>query len=352
MVPFVSIIVPVYNAGKYLHRCLDSIAAQSFPDFECILIDDGSTDDSAAICDEYAAKDGRFRAIHQTNAGASAARNTGLDAARAPWLLFVDSDDAIAPCTLELVREVQQKNPQDLVFFSAAFTFESLAKTPDCSALRTYPVRDIGRFCADAPFPTPWGKLLRRDLVERAQLRFDTSLRCYEDRPFMNEYLRLFVSDAPGGQLLFITLPLYYYEVGNMASLSKNTNNQLQPAHYQMFDRFLQDCLHLYHAQPAQLQLPVMEYLNTVLYGLFCTPPAQRKKSAALFYQSPEYARLMAFFKENRLFECRYLPLRLRWTWLAMALDQNRLTERRWFYWKFHWLCMHTLYLRWKPLQQ
>lgn len=88
MVPFASIIVPVYNAEKYLRRCLDSIAGQTFADFECILVDDGSTDGSPAICDEWAAKDRRFRVIHQKNGGASAARNAGLDAARAPWLFL------------------------------------------------------------------------------------------------------------------------------------------------------------------------------------------------------------------------------------------------------------------------
>ena len=352
MVPFASIIIPVYNAEKYLRRCLDSVAAQTCPDFECILVDDGSSDGSSLICDEYAANDRRFRVIHQPNAGASAARNAGLDAALAPWLLFVDADDAIAPCTLELIRQIQQENPRGLVFFAAVFEPDGLLQHPDPTALRRFSVSEIGLFCENAPFPTPWGKLLNRALVEQACLRFDPSLRCYEDRPFMNEYLRHFSAQVPDGELLYITRPLYYYESGNETSLSKSTKNQLEPAHYQMFDRFLQDCLHVYHAPPQQLRLPVMEYLNTVLYGLYCTPPAQRRKSAALFYKSPEYARLMAFFKENRLFESRYVPLRLRWTALAVTLDQNRLTERRWFYWKFHWLCMHTVYLRWKALLQ
>ena len=76
--PKISIIVPVYKAEKYLRRCLDSIVAQTFTDWECILIDDGSPDNSGKICDEYAVKDGRFRVFHQENAGVSAARNKGL----------------------------------------------------------------------------------------------------------------------------------------------------------------------------------------------------------------------------------------------------------------------------------
>ena len=350
MVSFASIIVPVYNAEKYLPRCLDSIAGQTFADFECILVDDGSTDGSPALCDERAARDSRFRVIHQQNRGASAARNAGLDAARAPWLFFVDADDAIAPCALEQVLDLQRREPHSLVFFLSTLDPAPLLQTPDPDAVRRFSVRDIGLFCEVAPFPTPWGKLLDRGLVERAGLRFDTSLQCYEDRPFMNAYLRHFFQESPDGQLLLFTRPLYYYETGNESSLSKSTKNQLQPAHYQMFDRFLQDCLQVYNAPPEQLRLPVMEYMNTVLYGLFCTPPKQRRASARRFYQSPEYARLMAFFQDNRIFECRYGPLRLHWTALAIALDQSRLIQRQRLYWKFHWLCIHTVYLRWKPL--
>lgn len=92
---FVSIIVPVYNVERYLRACLGSIARLSAFSWEAILIDDGSTDGSGAICDEYAAQDARFRVIHQRNAGVSAARNAGLDMARGEWIWFVDSDDTI-----------------------------------------------------------------------------------------------------------------------------------------------------------------------------------------------------------------------------------------------------------------
>ena len=91
--PKVSIIVPVYNTEKYLRRCLDSIAAQTFTDWECICVDDGSPDAGGAMLDAYARRDARFRVIHQENGGVSRARNAGLDAARGEWIAFVDSDD-------------------------------------------------------------------------------------------------------------------------------------------------------------------------------------------------------------------------------------------------------------------
>lgn len=94
---FISIIVPVYNVEKYLRECLDSISQLKTVTWEAILVDDGSTDTSGKICDEYAKQDSRFRVIHQKNAGVSAARNAGLDAAKGEWIWFVDSDDSINP---------------------------------------------------------------------------------------------------------------------------------------------------------------------------------------------------------------------------------------------------------------
>ena len=113
--PKISIIVPVYKVEKYLCRCLDSIVAQTFTDWECILIDDGSPDNSGKICDEYAEKDGRFRVIHQENAGVSAARNAGLDAARGEWIGFVDSDDWVESNMYEYLYNNALETKSDVV---------------------------------------------------------------------------------------------------------------------------------------------------------------------------------------------------------------------------------------------
>ena len=91
--PKISCIVPVYNVEKYLRRCVDSILNQTFTDFELILVDDGSPDNSPAICYEYAVKDSRIKVIHKVNGGVSSARNVGLDVAKGEWICFVDSDD-------------------------------------------------------------------------------------------------------------------------------------------------------------------------------------------------------------------------------------------------------------------
>ena len=94
-IPKISVIIPVYNAEKYLYRCIDSVLVQTFTNWELLLIDDGSKDSSGVICDEYAAKDARVRVFHKENGGVSSARNLGLDNARGEWVAFVDSDDYI-----------------------------------------------------------------------------------------------------------------------------------------------------------------------------------------------------------------------------------------------------------------
>lgn len=113
--PELSIIVPVYKVEPYLPKCIDSILAQTFRDFELILIDDGSPDRCGEICDEYAAKDARIVVIHQENRGVSAARNAGMDIARGEYIGFVDSDDWIEPEMYETMINVSKKKGVDVV---------------------------------------------------------------------------------------------------------------------------------------------------------------------------------------------------------------------------------------------
>ena len=104
--PKISIIVPVYNAEKYLRHCLDSILNQSFQDFELLLVDDGSKDRSGKICDEYAEKDKRVSVWHQENQGVSVARNVGLEHAQGEWIYFPDSDDIVIENALEIMMKM------------------------------------------------------------------------------------------------------------------------------------------------------------------------------------------------------------------------------------------------------
>lgn len=113
--PTISVIVPVFNVEQYLNECIDSILKQSFQDFELILIDDGSTDQSGKICDAYVKKDPRVIVLHRANGGLSAARNTGIEIASGNYLFFVDSDDLIAPDSLERMMRVMSRENTSIV---------------------------------------------------------------------------------------------------------------------------------------------------------------------------------------------------------------------------------------------
>lgn len=116
--PKISIIVPVYNVEKYLPRCLDSIIGQTFKDWECLVIDDGSTDTSGVTCDEYARQDNRFKVVHKTNGGVSSARNIGLDIASGHYVIFMDADDLwLSPHCLSRLDSVINNTNADLIRF-------------------------------------------------------------------------------------------------------------------------------------------------------------------------------------------------------------------------------------------
>lgn len=113
--PEVSVIVPVYNVETYLRNCIDSILAQTFDDFELILVDDGSPDGCPAICDEYARIDSRVKVIHKSNGGLSSARNTGMSVAMGEYILFCDSDDYVSPLWCEKMIDVARKYPTSFI---------------------------------------------------------------------------------------------------------------------------------------------------------------------------------------------------------------------------------------------
>lgn len=171
--PLLSIIVPVYDVERYLPKCLDSILAQTFTDFELILVDDGSPDNCPALCDAAAAKDARIRVIHQKNGGLSAARNAGLDAARGGWIGFVDSDDYIAPEMYEAMYHAVQSTGADLALCDYAEVDEAGAP---CQSMhirlekKDFTGRDLLKNATDSTIQPAWNKLYRRDVF--AQLRY------------------------------------------------------------------------------------------------------------------------------------------------------------------------------------
>ncbi len=191
MAVLVSIIIPVYKAEDCISRCLDSVISQSFPDWECILVDDGSPDNSGKICDDYAAKDSRIRVIHQKNAGASAARNTGMDIANGQYICFADADDYIKPEYISSMLEEREEDVDlilqgithihgdrtDLLGFKNKQTF---ALDSTCDFFDNY---SLFRFCGS------YSKLFKRDIIEKYDIRYSTEIICAEDYDLLLRYL-------------------------------------------------------------------------------------------------------------------------------------------------------------------
>ncbi|MBR4996071.1 MAG: glycosyltransferase family 2 protein [Alistipes sp.] len=188
MSPKISVIIPVYNTEKYLPHCIDSILAQTYTDFELLLIDDGSKDSSGVICDEYATKDSRVRVFHKENGGVSSARNWGLDNANGEWITFVDSDDYL---NIEAIEQMLSNKGEDLVVCSyQEFGIDNrINKLDDTCYNRTSIIPKLGELMSNVAFMTPWGKLFKMDLIKSYNLRFAKDISFGEDTLFVYKYL-------------------------------------------------------------------------------------------------------------------------------------------------------------------
>jgi len=183
----ISVIIPVFNTEKYLSRCIDSILNQGFDDFELLLIDDGSTDGSGAICDTYAARDSRVQVFHKENSGASSARNLGLDNAVGDWVTFVDSDDYVLDDFLSYsIEEDADLCVQNWKYANGEVKewYEPrIVKNKDCQLFLKENVHtDM--------FRTAWCSFFRRKILIDNGIRFDSRFKLGEDTLFVVDYYR------------------------------------------------------------------------------------------------------------------------------------------------------------------
>ena len=189
MIPKISVIIPVYNAEKTLHRCIDSILAQTFSDFEVLLIDDGSKDKSGEICDEYARKDSRIKVCHKENGGVSSARNTGLSKAMGEYIIHCDADDFIEPEMLEELLTCANRKNADLVYCDFYEDRNGIVTQIPQSLEYVSAKGLIHAMLFQKAHGSSWNKLVRRKLIEEYCLKYDKSLTCYEDLFFNIQFL-------------------------------------------------------------------------------------------------------------------------------------------------------------------
>ena len=243
MIRKVSVIIPVYNAERFLCECLDSVIAQTFTDFEVILVDDGSTDGSGAICDEYASIDNRVSVIHNNNGGVSAARNVGIERANGKWICFFDADDILFPDALEnLIR----RTADDVDSVCCGYvTINSNDEEIKQSCNREYEMRiDTNSALKDFIFVQYsdlnnfylWNRIFRQSVISDNNIRFREDLYIKEDGLFLVQYLC-----RCRGEHLYSSCPVYKYRInkdGTMASFGAGLNKKSVSGFYARIECF------------------------------------------------------------------------------------------------------------------
>lgn len=229
----ISIVIPVYNAEKFLKDCIDSILSQTFSNYEIILVDDGSTDSSSSICNEYKNKDSRILYIKKTNSGVSDSRNVGLNNAHGEWILFVDADDFLGTSNyLEKMFVFSLNNKNKMAIYQYVVNLEGNKENynkcyinENCN--KNYIIANIirpkdydGNCICNAP--CVWGKLFNRNTIIENNIYFKKGIKMYEDGLFMLDYFK-YIDDIE-----VIENTKYVYRIHNESAMHKFQENSFE----------------------------------------------------------------------------------------------------------------------------
>lgn len=242
--PFLSVIVPVYNVEPYLPQCLDSILSQTFADFEVILVDDGSTDGSGALCDSYAEKDGRFLCIHKENGGLVSARQAGFPYAKGQYVTFVDSDDWIAPGMYARMCAAAEETGAEAVccnYTAVTKKGDILCRSSFSAGLydkaqleeHVYP-RMIysGSYFTYGAAPNLWNKLFRRELLAKNLCHVPLTVKVGEDA--LVSYICLLEASS-----IYFCDEYFYYYRSSSSSLTHNMDQNRLAENHVLFETLL-----------------------------------------------------------------------------------------------------------------
>jgi glycosyltransferase involved in cell wall biosynthesis len=209
-----SIIVPVYNTSKFLEKCIQSILDQSYRDYELLLVDDGSTDHSGDICDQFAAKDARVKVFHKSNGGVDSARNLGIEKAQGEYFYFVDSDDELLPECLDTLISGMKTEDIDLVIGGYIYSRDGINDEMPKEA-PTSRIFSRNETMEELLLPKyhslgmPWTNLYKASIIHENNLWFNQAIHTIDDRVFMVSYIC-----AMKGNAFHTTKPIYIYNLG------------------------------------------------------------------------------------------------------------------------------------------
>lgn len=250
-----SVVVPVYNVEKYIGQMIESIQNQTLKDLEIILVDDGSPDNSSAICDKYASADQRIKVIHKKNAGVGAARNDGLEAATGEWIIFCDSDDWLETDALEKLIRLGDETGADVVFGDATLAYENHVKvtqfykdefvTEDRGIIDHLIRADMCKgYCYNPPaegpafgYGGPWNKIVRKELLLRNDIKFDLRVKGIFDDILYSAYIF-----AAAKKIAYTHVVVYNYRQLSTSITNSYKANLLEinQAIFQVWDEFTQ----------------------------------------------------------------------------------------------------------------
>lgn len=311
MEPLVSIIVPVYNAEAYLERCVNSVLTQEYKNFELLLVDDGSRDESHAICDRYAVRDERVKVIHKENSGVSDSRNQALDRAEGEYLQFLDADDWLTPDATKLFVQSIQNSGCDMViadFYRVAG--EKLSHKGDIEKEGLLTREEFANCMMENPadfyYGVLWNKFYRRELVEKLQLRMDPAISWCEDFIFNMEYIRHCKT------IYALQVPVYYYvktKGGLVNSQGAGMNNTIRMK-LNVFEYYHQFYKELYDEESYDtIRFQVHKFFVTYAKDGF-VPPALLPGSVKLGQERQSFCIPEAVEREGFPLECyRYRKL-------------------------------------------
>ena len=235
----ISIIIPVYNSEAFLGSCLSSIYHQTYPDFDCILVDDGSTDKSGEICDEWCELDSRFRVIHQTNKGVSQARNAALAQCDTQWVTFVDSDDWLNEDYLALMVEETSKHPNVDIIISSCLTHYGdniseycVMHNSGCHKFGCQSQDVINELLVKYKIMAPWGKLYKKSIIDRYNILFPADISYGEDLIFNIAYFSCIEYFAIAQTAIYN----YIVRDGSLSKKVKDTWKTNYPQWVKLFD--------------------------------------------------------------------------------------------------------------------
>ena len=295
----ISVIIPVYNVEAYLARCLDSILAQTYTNLEILIIDDGSTDNSGTLCDEYAQKDSRIRVIHQENQGLAEVRNIGLREAKGEYIQFVDSDDWIDPETIETCYRLSKEYGADIVKFGGVREFSDGRQKHNISREHEPLLMPVNEalslyFFADYVGTGSCSKLFKSGLFEG--ITFPKG-RISEDIYAVCKVI------ARAEKFLVISNKFYHYFARSSSITHRPFSEQSYDVPYV--------ALHAYDFIRSACRLTPYEHMN-LLAGLYCVMLDPVNKMALAGKSDREYtAKLREMIKPLDVLRCRYLtPLK------------------------------------------